>query len=102
MLPPPDALPVAINLANPVQGDGVALAEAIDHLKGEMVLRVERDIGKRNDDEPLLQPVIVADGKRPLTELRVPADAIKQLADRDQGETPAASRQRRHLNSLSR
>jgi len=72
----PDQGSVLIDFLYPVKGNGAGIASGIDDLKPERVrvLKVKRF--RRKQDDSVLNPAKVANGKMSLCKFGVPADSV--------------------------
>jgi hypothetical protein len=83
--PLPDQATVPIHLPHAVIGDEPFLAAHADHLEPEPLGRLESNRFQRDALEPAGDLVQVGDLEPALPELRVPADAVQEVLDRQHG-----------------
>jgi len=79
MRPMPNALRVLIHLPHPVKWDAMQPPLRIRELKHFRALGREADLVKRNQNYPVLSPVVITQLKAPAAEFVIPPDAIEQL-----------------------
>jgi hypothetical protein len=78
----PDAAAVAMDFANPVEGHAMDFASIVQKLEGEVVICREAERRKRDADDAVFDPVIVADLEVGNGVHVIPADAVKQVLNR--------------------
>ena len=81
MRPMPNALRVLIHLPHPVKWDAMRPPLRIRELKHFRALGREADLVKRNQNYPVLSPVVITQLKAPAAEFGIPPDAVQQLVN---------------------
>lgn len=79
----PNALPIFINLANAMERYAVYVALRVHQLEGGRTLRRKRDLLQRDEDNPVLRPIVIAQFKVAFGELGIPANTVEQFVNRD-------------------
>jgi hypothetical protein len=79
--PMPNSLRIFIDFAHAMERDSMHLAFGIHQLKGRGVLFRKRDLPRRDHDDPILGPIVIAQIKVPFGELGIPPNAIEQYVN---------------------